>query len=99
MGIGADMTTRRALLAVLVLFLLAFALVGCSAKAQNATFLGYKVRPAGQGSSGVAIVQLSSGLPVEATCTFTTLENGTPIKVVRNGDTYEVVSSSPDWTP
>jgi hypothetical protein len=97
-GIGAAMSTKRALLITLGIILLATLVVGCSSTAEDATFIGYKQRPASSGSPGIAIVQLSSGVPVEAKCKYSSLENGTPVQVVKNGDAYEVVSSSPDWT-
>jgi hypothetical protein len=93
------MSAKRALLITLGIILLAAFLVGCSAATQDATFIGYKVRPAGDGDVGVAIVQLASGTPVEAECRFQSLENGTPIRVESTGSGYKVVSSSPDWTP
>lgn len=91
------MARMRTLLIVLVLVLVLGLLAGCATQSQEATFIGYKQRPAEDGSGGVAIVQLSSGLPAEAKCTYSTLENGAAITVVKKGETYKVVSISPDW--
>jgi hypothetical protein len=92
------MTAKRPALIVLVLglVLITVALTGCAAQTEDATFIGYKQRPA-DNTTGVAIVQLQSGEPAEAECTYSTLENGVPIKVEKSGDSYKVVSVSPDW--
>jgi len=92
------MSQRRALFSLLAIVVLATVLVGCTPTAQDATFIGYKVRPADSNTPGVAIVQLASGTPAEAECRYSTLENGVPVQVVKRGDTYEVVAVSPDWT-
>ena len=93
------MSTRRsiaiALLTVLVMG--ALLLVGCSAQSQDATFLGYKQRPSDSDPTGIAIIQLSDGTPAEAECKYSSLENGTPIKVSKSGETYTIVATSPDW--
>lgn len=93
------MSARRALLITLGIILLASLLVGCSAEVEDATFIGYKQRPAENGGGGIAIVQLASGMPVEAECRYRSLERGTPVKVEKTNGSYRVVSSSPDWTP
>ena len=95
---GVAMSARRALLITLGIILLASLLAGCSAVVEDATFIGYKQRPTDNGS-GIAIVQLASGMPVEAECRYHSLENGTPIKVEKTSGGYKVVSSSPDWRP
>ena len=91
------MSAKRALLLVVGLILVAGLLVGCASRAENATFIGYKQRPADASSPGVAIVQLESGQPAEAACKYMTLENGDPIKVTKTGNGYKVISVSPDW--
>lgn len=93
------MSARRPIAAslVMVLFLGALLLAGCSAETQDATFLGYKQRPSEKDPVGVAIIQLEDGTPAEADCESSSLENGAPIKVSKSGDTYEVVATSPDW--
>lgn len=95
------MSARRSIAAALVFVFVigALALTGCSSRAEDATFLGYKQRPSDETPVGIAIIQLDNGQPAEAKCEYESLENGTPIKVVKSGDTYEIVSSSPDWTP
>ena len=92
------MSARRSIAAALVLIVLigALTLVGCSSQAEDATFIGYKQRPSDEDPVGVAIIQLDNGQPAEAQCKYTSLENGTPIKVAKSGDTHEIVSSSPD---
>ncbi len=90
------MAAKRALLLLLGLLLVASLLVGCGSAAQDATFIGYKLRPA-DSTPGIAIVQLSTGEPAEAECSYSTLENGTPIKVEKAGSTYKVIGTSPDW--
>jgi hypothetical protein len=92
------MSSKRVLITTLVIILLAAFLVGCAAKAQDATFIGYKKRPTSTDSAGIAIVQLASGTPVEAECRYESLENGTPVMVEDTGDGYKVISISPDWT-
>ena len=89
------MSAKRALLLVVGLILVAGLLAGCAARTETATFIGYKQRPADANSPGVAIVQLNSGQPAEATCKYSTLENGDPIKVTKTGKGYKVVSVSP----
>ena len=91
------MSAKRALVLVLGFVLAASLLVGCSAESQDATFIGYKTRPVDDNTAGIAIVQLESGEPAEASCTYTSLENGAAIRVEKNGDKYKVVSVSPDW--
>ena len=92
------MTGKRALIVVVIgLVLISVLLVGCAAESQDATFIGYKQRPADERNPGVAIVQLESGEPAEAECAYSTLENGAPIKVEKTGNGYRVVSVSPDW--
>jgi len=90
------MSAKRVLLIVLGLVLIAGLLVGCSTPAEDATFIGYKLRPTND-APGIAIVQLSSGEPAEASCTYSSLENGAAIKVAKDGKGYEVISVSPDW--
>ncbi len=91
------MSAKRVLLIVLGLVLIAGLLVACSTPAEDATFIGYKLRPADDDTPGIAIVQLSSGEPAEAACTYSSLENGAAIKVAKDGKGYEVISVSPDW--
>ncbi len=90
------MTAKRALLVVISFVIIAGVLAGCSAQAEDATFLGYKERPTNN-TPGIAIVQLETGEPAEAECKYSTLENGVPIKVEKTGDGYRVVAVSPDW--
>jgi len=93
------MSSRRLVTVAILLVLMAGALmlVGCSSETENATFIGYRQRPTDAAPDGVAIVQLEDGTATQATCTYTSLENGTPIQVKKSGDTYEVVATSPDW--
>lgn len=93
------MSARRGIAAALVLVFLigAFALAGCASQPEDATFIGYRQRPSDQDPVGIAIIRLEDGQPAEAECTYTSLENGTPVMVTKSGDTYEIVSSSPDW--
>jgi len=93
------MSARRLVSVVLLIVLLlgATALVGCGSAAEDATFVGYKQRPTDTAPNGIAIIQLEDGTPVQATCTYTSLENGTPVRVQKSGDTYKIVASSPDW--
>lgn len=93
------MSARRSIAAALIVVFVigAFVLTGCAAQSQDATFLGYKQRPSEQEPAGIAIIQLADGTPAQAECTNGSLENGTPIKVRKSGDTYEIVSTSPDW--
>jgi len=93
------MSQKRAVSTLLAMIVLATVLVGCSPTTQEATFIGYKERPADSNTPGVAIVQLASGVPAEAECKYSTLENGAPVQVVKRGDNYEVIAVSPDWTP
>lgn len=95
------MSTRRSIAAALAVVLLfgTVALVGCSSETQNATFVGYKMRPSDENPDGIAIVRLENGESTEAECEFVSLENGTPVQVEKSGDSYKVVSSSPDWEP
>lgn len=92
------MSAKRALIITLGVILIAAFLVGCAAKTEDATFIGYKKRPSAEDRAGVAIVQLVSGSPVEAECRYESLENGTPIMVEKTGAGYKVISVSPDWT-
>jgi len=93
------MSARRLIMATLIVVFAvgAIALAACSADSQDATFLGYQQRPTTDEPNGLAIVQLDSGLPAEAKCRYSSLENGTPVKVIKTGDVYEIVSVSPDW--
>ena len=91
------MERKRALLLILGLVLVASLLAGCGSAPEDATFLGYKLRPTDATPNGIAIVQLSTGEPAEAECEFSTLERGTPIKVEKSGGGYTVVATSPDW--
>ena len=93
------MSTRRIVTAALIVVLAVgvLALLGCTAESEDATFLGYQRRPTTEEPKGLAIVQLESGVPAEAECTYSSLENGTPVKVTRRGNTYEIVAVSPDW--
>ena len=72
-------------------------LTGCAGQSQDATFIGYSQRPTDVNTTEIAIVQLESGEPAQAECTYTTLENGTPVKVQKTDGGYKVVSVSPDW--
>lgn len=91
------MSAKRALLFTLGIILVAGLVAGCASRAEEATFIGYKQRPADASTPGVAIVQLESGQPTEATCTHTTLENGDPVRVAKTGKGYRVVSASPGY--
>jgi len=91
------MSAKHTLLIVVGIILIAGLLVGCSSKAEDATFIGYKQRPVDDNTPGIAIVQLESGEPAEAICKYSSLENGAAIKVTKNGKSYEVISVSPDW--
>lgn len=93
------MARKRALLLIIGLVFVSSLLTGCGSPAEDATFLGYKVRPTDENATGIAIVQLADGRPAEAECTYMTLERGTPIQVERSGDVYKVVQASPDWNP
>lgn len=91
------MSAKRALLFTLGIILVAGLVAGCASRAKEATFIGYKQRPADASSPGIAIVQLESGEPTEATCAYATLENGDPITVTKTGKGYRVVSASPGY--
>ena len=91
------MSAKRTLLLILGIILVAGLVAGCASRAEEATFIGYKQRPADASSPGIAIVQLESGEPTEATCAYTTLENGDPVGVAKTGEGYRVVSASPSY--
>lgn len=91
------MSAKRTLLLILGIILVAGLVAGCASRAEEATFIGYKQRPADASSPGIAIVQLESGQPTEATCAYTTLENGDPVGVAKTGQGYRVVSASPGY--
>lgn len=91
------MSAKRALLFILGIILVAGLVAGCASRAEEATFIGYKQRPADASTPGVAIVQLESGQPTEAACAYTTLENGDPVRVAKTGKGYRVVSASPGY--
>lgn len=85
------MSSKRVLLLVVGLVLAASLLAGCSSEKQDATFVGYRQRPTDT-VEGVAIVQLSSGEPAQASCDSNEFENGDPVQVQKSGDSYEIVS-------